>query len=574
MTSADPFYYLGNFETLLATLRERDGDLLDAQETRFMTEFPRLPRTARAILVRMAMRKGELFRTARLEYAEIGDVSAAVAPLIDLGWVDDTPLLTLDDLFALFTKPELVAMLAVPQALAAQAKTAMREALRNRFGVARPLALVRAGIRDSVLRLRIDAICERLRLLFFGNYRQTLAEFVLADLGVCQYETISLAARSRPFQTRAQVDAFFALHRCREMFRAGAAPADVERSLPPATADCEWLLERREKLRFEIGRAYERAGEWHRAYGIYSDCAYAEARPRAVRLHSKLRGFKPPVRAWARPRVSEFVLTIDTVNAADRVERCASARLSAAAGEPTDVHYVENTLVNSLLGLLCWPAIFAPLPGAFFHAFHRAPADLSSASFVARRAPWFAACLAELDAGTHATTIRARFAEKAGIASPFVTWGLFDGDLLDTALQCIPAAHLRCLFEWILRDVKANRAGFPDLVQFWPASRRYRLIEVKGPGDRLQANQRRCLDFCVASGIPVTVCHVRWAGDPPRSGRIPRHERRGAGLVRQNAADRAVGMPCGPEAGGREDQQRHAQRGRVGAVATGEPIAQ
>ena len=49
-------------------------------------------------------------------------------------------------------------------------------------------------------------------------------------------------------------------------------------------------------------------------------------------------------------------------------------------------------------------------------------------------------------------------------------------------------------------------------VQFWPAERRYRLIEVKGPGDRLQDNQIRWLTFCVSHGIPVAVCHVRWSG--------------------------------------------------------------
>jgi len=27
------------------------------------------------------------------------------------------------------------------------------------------------------------------------------------------------------------------------------------------------------------------------------------------------------------------------------------------------VHYVENALLCSLFGLLCWEAIFAPLPG-------------------------------------------------------------------------------------------------------------------------------------------------------------------------------------------------------------------
>ena len=62
----------------------------------------------------------------------------------------------------------------------------------------------------------------------------------------------------------------------------------------------------------------------------------------------------------------------------------------------------------------------------------------------------------------------------------------------------------------ILSDIRANRCGLPDLVQFWPAERRYRLIEVKGPGDRLQDNQIRWLTFCVAQGIPVSVCHVTW----------------------------------------------------------------
>jgi hypothetical protein len=63
--------------------------------------------------------------------------------------------------------------------------------------------------------------------------------------------------------------------------------------------------------------------------------------------------------------------------------------------------------------------------------------------------------------------------------------------------------------EWIVRDVKDSRAGFPDLVQFWPSQRRYRMIEVKGPGDRLQDNQKRFLELCVARDIPVSVCWVR-----------------------------------------------------------------
>lgn len=63
---------------------------------------------------------------------------------------------------------------------------------------------------------------------------------------------------------------------------------------------------------------------------------------------------------------------------------------------------------------------------------------------------------------------------------------------------------------WIVRDVVENRAGFPDLVQFWPSEQRYRMVEIKGPGDRLQDNQRRFLEFCSRHEMPVFVCRVRW----------------------------------------------------------------
>jgi len=176
------------------------------------------------------------------------------------------------------------------------------------------------------------------------------------------------------------------------------------------------------------------------------------------------------------------------------------------------VFYVENALVNSLFGLLCWPAIFAPLPGAFFHPFQAGPADVYAPDFVARRAALFGACLAMLDDGSYADVIRQRFADKAGLQSPFVFWGTLTEALLEYALACIPAAHLKLLFQRLLGNLQANRTGFPDLVRFWPAERRYQLVEVKGPGDKLQDNQIRWLEYCAAHGIPVGVCHVQWRG--------------------------------------------------------------
>ena len=55
-----------------------------------------------------------------------------------------------------------------------------------------------------------------------------------------------------------------------------------------------------------------------------------------------------------------------------------------------------------------------------------------------------------------------------------------------------------------------NCAGFRHLVQLlWPDGERYRLVEIKGPGDRLRDNQRRFLEFCTEHEMPVTVCRVQ-----------------------------------------------------------------
>lgn len=109
--------------------------------------------------------------------------------------------------------------------------------------------------------------------------------------------------------------------------------------------------------------------------------------------------------------------------------------------------------------------------------------------------------------------IRCRYRDKFGLQSPFVYWELLGEELLEQALDCLPAAHLRAWFERLLEDIPGNRAGLPDLIQFWPAQRRYRMVEVKGPGDRLQDNQLRWLQFCREREMPVAVCYVRWHVD-------------------------------------------------------------
>ncbi|WKN24258.1 VRR-NUC domain-containing protein [Azotobacter vinelandii] len=539
---ADPFYYLANFQQVLDWVGASHGDLLDAAERAFLERFSLLPRASRALLVRMVMRKGSLFRSGRLSYGEIGCPLRAATPLIELGWVDDAPRLVLEELFDLLTRIEITQAFGLPASLT---KRALLAHLRPGHEEARCLADWCPQLGERALLLRVDGMCERLRLMFFGNLRQDWSEFVLADLGIHRYERVAFSRESKAFHSRWEVDAYLHLHGCRERFEAGETVSDVLVDIPTAPYANAWLESRRGQLLLRLARQFEREGKLSEALRLYAGNRHPGARERVIRVLERC----------GQPEAA-FELAMSAADAAESEEESqqlerilprlrrtlgleAPARRKAAAFEQLDlllprsedpvelavlrqlsrpdapVHYVENALIGSLFGLLCWEALFAPLPGAFFHPFHGAPADLGRADFLARRADLFERCLGLLDRDGHVRAIHHAFREKHGLRSPFVAWELLDEALLTRALACIPGVHLRLFFERILRDIPANRSGLPDLIQFWPAERRYRMIEVKGPGDRLQDNQRRWLDYAVAHGLPVAVCHVRWSEEGP-----------------------------------------------------------
>lgn len=549
MLAPHRYYYLHNFRRALDWIGERHSDLLDAAEQRFLTQFPALPQLSQALMVRMLMRRGPWFRAGKLAYEEIPDVAAAAAPLLGLGWLTTQEPMGLDELFALHTKPELLQLFGSAGLPAGLRKSELLQALQAGRAELQTYAQWNPEAEEPVWRVTVGDLCERLRLMLFGNLHQDWSEFVLADLGIFKYESVAFDASSRAFQARADVDCYLALSSLRQALDEG----ENAEALLQAVAACEsgnpWLEKRRARLLLRIGQACERAQDWTQAERAYLQCTYPGARHRRIRVYERMQRFHDALTlalaaqhepesdeesqrvARMLPRlrrslgqggttrrpvqeaagVAETItLELDAPDESVAVEYVLRAHWHTAEAP---VFYVENALVNSLFGLLCWPAIFAPLPGAFFHPFQSGPADLGTPDFAERRAALFEECLALLDTGAYREVILQRHAEKRGLQSPFVFWGTLDEALLTLALDCIPAAHLKLLFARLLRDVKANRTGFPDLVRFWPEQQRYEFVEVKGPGDKLQDNQIRWLQYCGEHGIPASVCHVRWRAE-------------------------------------------------------------
>ncbi len=393
----DPFYYLNNFQQVLAWLTQRYADVLSTDEQRFIEHFAALPRGAQGLLVRMVMRKGLRFRHSKLHYPEIGDIGAAVAPLLALGWVEKEAPIGLAELFEVLLKPEILLCLGHLIEQPKAKKTEWLQALDERLNQSQPFRAWCPQLDDRLYSLTIMNLCDRLRLMFFGNLYQDWSEFVLSDLGIFTYETVEFSAESRGLRSREDVDACLFLHDCQQRFEAGESLEEIVAQVNELSLDNPWLERRRGKLLFQIGQHGERIGDFALALGIYRDCAYPGARLRMVRvlerigeyalalelgeaamqapqsaaetqallrivprLRRKLGG--PPVPRGLAREMERLELQLPRVDPTLSVEYHVQAHLH---DETAPVHYVENSLINSLFGLLCWPAIFAPLPGAF-----------------------------------------------------------------------------------------------------------------------------------------------------------------------------------------------------------------
>lgn len=546
----NPLYYLENFETVVRWVRRHHSDLLTAEETGHIDSLLTLNQPERALVARLVMRTGELFRVEKLNYPEFGvPVADAASGLSRSGWIDDAPDIPLAEVFRLFTlaelRPALADRISATGLPAAAAKGLLKDTLIPLHPDPAPVEHWLPNLPTRVIRLNHMALFDRLRLMFFGNLRQSWSDFVLVELGHQQYEQVPLSAESRAFDERDDVDRYLVMHHCRERLDNGESPETVWQEVP-AASDNAWLESRRGRLLFELGKLAERGRNTELALAAYEQSGHREARLRQLRLLERLKRYreawqliiaageeprfgaeergleriqsrlakklgKTPPPPSARPALTAFTLELDNPEG-HSVEWVAMEHLSQPEAP---VAYVENTLINGLFGLLCWPALFAPVPGAFFHPFHTGPVDLYRDDFVERRQALFDDCLGALATDDYKSRIRNTWRQKQGAASPFVIWPALSEDLLNLALECIPTHHLELMFRRLLDNLREHRSGFPDLIRFQPGhsdpNRRYEMIEVKGPGDRLQDHQTRWLEFCVGQDIPVSVCYVRWA---------------------------------------------------------------
>ena len=87
-------------------------------------------------------------------------------------------------------------------------------------------------------------------------------------------------------------------------------------------------------------------------------------------------------------------------------------------------------------------------------------------------------------------------------------------------MQCLGGKSLSTICKLFCEDYKGRRSGGPDLF-IWKAEQRLcKFVEVKGPGDIPQENQKLWFDALLRAHVAVEICKVidvaTENNDPPR----------------------------------------------------------
>ncbi|MBT4519596.1 MAG: VRR-NUC domain-containing protein [Halieaceae bacterium] len=533
--------------SLCDTVQTRYADLLQPQELGLLAALQRLDHQAQCLYVRLVSRLGPWFRVSKLDYPEIGEIAPVIDALAKEQLVCEPAGLSVEELAGLYTVAELRAAYShLLQAPTPPGKDALLTAIYALvLDEDEHQTLVLGDSRERVIAPMGGEVVQLLQLLYFGNRHQNLTEFVLSDLGIARYYPYALDREQRFFSCREALDEYIDCCQLNdiyyELLELGEDEALLqlagdllERDVRFPSSQARW-----ERLCNLVARQLERLHYWDLSLRLFGRSSTHPARERRARILAARKdwegvvalcqeiatapwceaereaaerilpralrklGGTPPRRG--RETFCEFKLRLTPFH--ESVEQDAAHDLQR---EWKSVYYVENDLMNSLFGLAFWEQIFADVSGVFHNPYQSVPADMYLPEFSKRREKKIVERFAALHAGDLGQELLRVYRLYSRYKCNWTNWRRVSETLLITALQIIPPDHLLAIWRRQLFDPRENRSGFPDLIAFGDRPGAYCLIEVKGPGDKLQDNQKRWLRYFAQNKIPAKVAWVEW----------------------------------------------------------------
>uniref|UniRef100_A0A3Q2UAY9 Fanconi-associated nuclease n=1 Tax=Fundulus heteroclitus TaxID=8078 RepID=A0A3Q2UAY9_FUNHE len=177
----------------------------------------------------------------------------------------------------------------------------------------------------------------------------------------------------------------------------------------------------------------------------------------------------------------------------------------------------EGSTFSTLFGLLMWDIIFMEgIPDVFRNPYQACPLDLYTDCFYENRREAVASrvrLLREASVETLRDMLEDVWTSQEGKVCSLVSWERFSSlQQAQSLIACLGGVFLGGVIERMAKDYRHCRGGLPDLVVWNTANNTYKLVEVKGPSDRLSQKQQIWLDELQRLGADVEVCHVTATG--------------------------------------------------------------
>nr|XP_009404211.2 PREDICTED: fanconi-associated nuclease 1 homolog isoform X2 [Musa acuminata subsp. malaccensis] len=194
------------------------------------------------------------------------------------------------------------------------------------------------------------------------------------------------------------------------------------------------------------------------------------------------------------------------------VEQLALQFYAEEGGGWSGVHS-ESGIWMTIFGLLMWDVIFFNVPDVFMSRFQIAPLDFDTDDFYVTRESLIESQLQKINGGMAEEILISSWESHVGIACRGVNWERQSLSDLRVAVACIGGSPLASLCRHLATDYRSWSSGMPDLL-LWrfhgdKGEGEAKLVEVKGPTDRLSEQQRAWLLTLMDCGFDTEVCKVR-----------------------------------------------------------------
>ncbi|MEI8622037.1 exonuclease domain-containing protein [Pseudoalteromonas sp. B129b] len=544
-------YYLAHFRELIEFVTSKCMHLLEPKHSEFISKINQLDEQSQCMLARVYSRKPYLVQAQSLNYEEITSPHQAIYMLKKAGILFEPNEQHYSQLLAHLTKPSLVELLSNYSEQISFKKSAAKGALvdiAREFFKARPQELAPL-YSQYVINNRSDYY-EYFEFLFAGKLSSGDVNhqnrFVMRDLGLTATREGHSESLSR-FETLDEAQSNYLLNRYRLAFKNITDESDyvaLASQVLVQAAHGAIAVVLKNKLLVRLYRQLKTVDS-ELAFSLLEGCVDdSEAQEIQIREQYRLGN-----KEWVKARLEAIIenpLTDDLLYFADdflmrKFNKKTRSRLSAMLAdtqcvleidelyrgeveqgvndyytrEGMAVFNTENTLWQSLFGLVFWHELFVESPYPPCNEFDIYPQVLRLGNFYEAQQTQINERLAQCqtsqallnlvckNAAQYFDQPNGLFRWRSNLLEPL------EALILNSPLEAL-IAHLAAMSKHYLQ----LKDGYPDLMVI--NNGQVHFEEVKAPGDKLRRNQLTTIDNLKNVGFTVHIAAVKWFVDPNR----------------------------------------------------------